>query len=138
MWVSLSYSNSVQLITTSGCNVGSPVPTGIFPLSLVFDGANMRDRNGRPLRVSRLQASEVSLAGGIDLGMQFAYEYRHSGARVRPCDFGDVPDRSPRDIAYDGAYIWVASSGANTLTHFNPAMVIPSSFLPSRILGLLN
>jgi hypothetical protein len=167
MWVSFSESNFVQLITTSGCTVGDPVPTGIFPLSMVFDGANMWVGNGAvegggsltkiPIAVPLSGGPTTTISWSAPPGVSTSgvrgllYEggsiwacngQTNTVTRVRASDgviLGTYPTGAgPRGIVYDGTNIWVANSGANTLTYFNPAMVIPSSFLPSRILGLLN
>jgi hypothetical protein len=167
IWVTFSESNFVQLITTSGCNLGNPVPTGTFPLSLAFDGANMWVGNGDvegggsltkiPVAVPISGGTTTTISWSAPPGVSTSgvrgllYEggsiwacnnNTNTITRVRASDgviLGNYPTgSSPRGIVYDGTNIWVANSGDNTLTYFNPAMVIPSSFLPARILGLLD
>jgi hypothetical protein len=167
MWVTFSENNFVQLITTSGCTVGNPVPTGRLPLSIVFDGANMWVGNGDVEDGGSLTKIPISapLSGGETTTISWSAPpgvstsgvrgLLYEGGSIWACNsrtntvtrvgasdgkiLGTYPTGSgPRGIVYDGTDIWIANSGDNTVTYFNPSMVIPSSFLPSRILGLFN
>jgi DNA-binding beta-propeller fold protein YncE len=144
--VTISNSNNVVKLNRETGEILRTYPTGIYPLSILFDGKAMWIGNGDVAEPGSPPLSTASLTklranGGVLLGTFAAGNkvrglasdgtsiwtcngYDNTFTRIRISDgaqLGTYPaGTSPRGIAFDGVRMWISDSGANTLTVVSP------------------
>jgi DNA-binding beta-propeller fold protein YncE len=147
IWVTNSYSNNVWKINRETGAYIDGFATGVFPLSIVYDGANMWIGNGNgggagatDIDVGSL--TKIRTADGVALG-SYVTGYRvrglvFDGSSIWVCNSEDdtvsrlqaanvtllgtfATGKNPRAVAFDGTKIWIANSGENSLTVIGPA-----------------
>ena len=87
--------NARQIATLGWYEANTSFPTtpvGIYPLALVFDGANIWVANIIGNNITKLRASDGAALGIFPVGT------------------------NPAGIAFDGANIWVTNSGSNNVS----------------------
>lgn len=147
IWVTNSYNNNVwKLNRETGAYIDG-FATGIFPLSIVYDGANMWIGNGNgggagATDVDVGSLTKIRAADGVALG-SYVTGYRvrglvYDGSSIWVCNADDntvsrlqaanvallgtfATGKNPRAVAFDGTKIWIANSGENSLTIIGPA-----------------
>ena len=145
IWVTNSYSNTVWKLDPDTGKELAGYATGIFPLSIIYDGTNMWIGNGTVVTglavpdhgsVTKIRAADGANLGTFSLGTHVRGMV-YDGTSIWACNANDntisqvrasnvallgtySTGKSPRAVAYDGAKIWVANAGENTVTVIAP------------------
>src|ERR1039458_5682404 len=112
MWVSNFGSNSVTKVRASNGAVLGTFPVGHGPHDLTFDGTNIWVTNEIDNTVTEIKASSGALVATHAVGSFAPQGLVYDGAIV--CTF--KVGASPVGVAFEGANVWVANQGANTVS----------------------
>lgn len=89
----ISGDNTLQAVNPTTGDVSSPIPVGIYPASLVFDG--------KLLWVANLDDNTVQAIDPVTKKVN------------APIQVG----KAPSNLAFDGARLWVVNSGDDTVQY---------------------
>jgi hypothetical protein len=162
IWVTNQGDNTVTKLQASDGSCVNPCTftVGTSPLGMAFDGANVWVVNHGSNNVTKLQASDGTVVGTYSVlpntGPSFAafdgtniwvtnttsnniIRLRASdGACVSTCSFFGTQMNAPLGIIFDGASLWVASSGGGLGVHRINPLLSPANPTPPALTNTIN